>query len=84
MSSIQPTEQFEIVGLDRYTVPKKFLVEGRVAIKGKPTHARILICKKNKVALEKNSTSCKVRHLKVKNVEHKVAGGGGREKSLCL
>lgn len=36
-------EQFEIVGLDQYTVPKKFLVGGRVAIKGKPTYARILI-----------------------------------------
>ncbi|MBQ3443909.1 MAG: modification methylase [Selenomonadaceae bacterium] len=36
-------EQFEIVGLDRYTVPKEFLVGGRVAINGKPTYARILI-----------------------------------------
>ena len=36
-------EQFEIVGLDRYTVPKEFLVGGRVAIGGKPTYARILI-----------------------------------------
>ena len=39
-------EQFEIVGLDRYTVPKEFLVGGRVAIGGKPTYARILICPK--------------------------------------
>lgn len=39
-------EQFEIVGLDRYTVPKEFLVGGRVAINGKPTYARILICHK--------------------------------------
>lgn len=36
-------EQFEIVGLDRYTVPKEFLVGGRVAIKGKPFYARVLI-----------------------------------------
>lgn len=36
-------DQFEIVGLDRYTVPKEFLVGGRVAINGKPTYARILI-----------------------------------------
>ena len=37
------SRQFEIVGLDRYTVPKKFLVGGRVAINGKPCYARILI-----------------------------------------
>ena len=36
-------EQFEIIGLDRYTVPKEYLVGGRVAINGKPTYARILI-----------------------------------------
>ena len=36
-------EQFEILGLDRYTVPKQFLVGGRVAIDGKPKYARILI-----------------------------------------
>lgn len=35
--------QFEILGLDRYTVPKEFLVGGRVAINGKPKYARILI-----------------------------------------
>ena len=40
-------EQFEIVGLDRYTVPKQFLVGGRVAINGKPTYARILIRNKH-------------------------------------
>lgn len=39
-------EQFEILGLDRYTVPKEFLVGGRVAINGKPKYARILIRKK--------------------------------------
>ena len=39
-------EQFEIIGLDRYTVPKEFLVGGRVAINGKATYARILIRKK--------------------------------------
>ena len=36
-------DQFEIIGLDRYTVPKEFLVGGRVAINGKPCYARILI-----------------------------------------
>ena len=39
-------EQFEIVGLDRYTVPKEKLIGGRVAIGGKPCYARILIRKK--------------------------------------
>lgn len=39
-------EQFEILGLDRYTVPKEYLVGGRVAINGKPKYARILIKKK--------------------------------------
>ena len=38
--------QFEIIGLDRYTVPKEFLVGGRVAIGGKPKFARILIKKR--------------------------------------
>ena len=37
------SDQFEIVGLDRYTVPKEYLVGGRVAINGKPCYARILI-----------------------------------------
>lgn len=41
-------EQFEIIGLDRYTVPKEYLVGGRVAINGKPRYARILIRKKVK------------------------------------
>ncbi|MDY2841233.1 MAG: adenine-specific methyltransferase EcoRI family protein, partial [Candidatus Borkfalkiaceae bacterium] len=41
-------EQFEIIGLDRYTVPKKFLVGGRVAINGKPCYARILIRRRKK------------------------------------
>lgn len=36
-------KQFEIIGLDRYTVPKEFLVGGRVAVFGKPCYARILI-----------------------------------------
>lgn len=40
-------EQFEIIGLDRYTVPKEYLVGGRVAIKGKPCYARILIKRKD-------------------------------------
>lgn len=39
-------EQFEIIGLDRYTVPKEFLVGGRVAINGKPKYTRILIRRK--------------------------------------
>lgn len=38
--------QFEIIGLDRYTVPKEFLVGGRVAVNGKPKYARILIKRK--------------------------------------
>lgn len=38
--------QFEILGLDRYTVPKKYLVGGRVAINGKPKYARIIIRRK--------------------------------------
>lgn len=45
MSQYNP-EQFQIVGLDRYTVPKEFLVGGRVAIDGKPKYARILIRRK--------------------------------------
>lgn len=45
MSQYNP-EQFEIVGLDRYTVPKEFLIGGRVAINGKPKYARILIRRK--------------------------------------
>ena len=36
-------EQFEIIGMDRYTVPPQFLVGGRVAINGHPKYARILI-----------------------------------------
>ena len=36
-------EQFHIIGLDRYTVPKEFLVGGRVAVNGKPKYARVLI-----------------------------------------
>lgn len=39
-------EQFEIIGLDRYTVPKECLVGGRVAINGKPAYARLLIKRK--------------------------------------
>lgn len=45
MSQYNPA-QFEIIGLDRYTVPKEFLVGGRVAINGKPKYARILIRRK--------------------------------------
>ena len=39
-------EQFEIIGLDRYTIPQKYLVGGRAAINGKPKYARILIRKR--------------------------------------
>ncbi len=39
-------EQFEIIGLDRYTMPAEALVGGRGAINGKPKYARILIRKK--------------------------------------
>ena len=39
-------DQFEIIGIDRYTVPKEALVGGRVAINGKPRYARILIRRK--------------------------------------
>ncbi len=39
-------EQFDIIGIDRYTVPKEALVGGRVAIQGKPCYARILIKRK--------------------------------------
>lgn len=39
-------DQFEIIGVDRYTVPKEALVGGRVAIQGKPCYARILIKRK--------------------------------------
>ena len=40
-------DQFEIIGLDRYTVPKECLVGGRLAINGKPKFARILIRRKH-------------------------------------
>lgn len=39
-------EQFEIIGLERYTAPKEILEGGRLAINGKSKYARILI-KKN-------------------------------------
>jgi len=39
-------EQFEIIGLDRYTAPKEVLIGGRLAINGISTYARILIRKK--------------------------------------
>ena len=38
--------QFNVIGLDRYTVPKQYLVGGRVAINGKPKYARVLIQKR--------------------------------------
>lgn len=39
-------DQFEIIGLDRYTAPKAVLVGGRLAINGKSVYARILIRRK--------------------------------------
>jgi hypothetical protein len=42
-------EQFEIIGLDRYTVPKEFLVGGRLAINSKSCYARILIRRKEEI-----------------------------------
>lgn len=39
-------DQFEIIGLDRYTVSKEKLVGGRLSINGKTKYARILIRKK--------------------------------------
>src|SRR5574344_1288683 len=36
-------EQFEVLGLDRYTVPKADLIGGRLAVGGKIQYARILI-----------------------------------------
>jgi len=44
--AVHCSDQFEIIGLDRYTVPKEYLVGGRVAINGKPCYARILIRRK--------------------------------------
>ena len=44
--------QFEIIRLDRYTVPKEHLVGGRVAINSKPCYARILIKRKEKTKNE--------------------------------
>ena len=40
------SSQFEIIGLDRYTVPKEKLVGGRLTINGKIKFARILIKRK--------------------------------------
>ncbi|MBR0541017.1 MAG: hypothetical protein IJK26_02295, partial [Clostridia bacterium] len=36
-------EQFEIVGLDRYTIPTEYLVGGRAAVDGNSKYARILV-----------------------------------------
>ena len=41
-------EQFEIIGLDRYTAPKETLTAGRFTIKGKSIYARILIKRRRK------------------------------------
>ena len=46
-------DQFEIVGLDRYTIPSEALVGGRAAINGKPKYARILIKNKHPEETEK-------------------------------
>lgn len=39
-------DQFEIMGLDRYYVPKDVLVGGRVAVNGQPKYTRIMIRRK--------------------------------------
>ena len=36
-------DQFRIIGLDRYTVPRQMLVGGRVALDGQACYARVLI-----------------------------------------
>ena len=36
-------KQFEIIGLERYTLPREILSEGRLTLKGKKCYARILI-----------------------------------------
>lgn len=36
-------DEFEIIGLDRYTIPKDKLIGGRAGINGKPKYARIFI-----------------------------------------
>lgn len=51
-------QQFEILGLDRYTVPKEFLVGGRVAIDGKPRYARILIRRREEDFVENENRIC--------------------------
>lgn len=38
-------EQFEIIGLDRYTIPKEKLIGGRAGINGKSCYARLFIRK---------------------------------------
>jgi hypothetical protein len=43
------SDQYRIVGLDRYTVPKEDLIGGRVGINGRPCYARVLIQKCNGV-----------------------------------
>lgn len=40
-------DQFDIIGLDRYTAPKSVLIGGRLAINGKSVYARILIKRKS-------------------------------------
>ena len=39
-------EQFEIIGLDRYTIPKEKLVAGSSSLNGKPIYTRIYIKKR--------------------------------------
>ena len=52
-------EQFEIVGLDRYTVPKNDLIGGRLASSGKIKYARILIMNKHP-----EESECRERNIK--------------------
>lgn len=57
-------EQFEILGLDRYTVPKNDLVGGRLTISGKIKYARILIINKKPEESEYREKNIKKHVLK--------------------
>lgn len=51
--------QFEIWGLDRYTVPKNDLIGGRLTISGKIKYARILIINKHPEESERRERNIK-------------------------
>lgn len=57
-------EQFEILGLDRYTVPKNDLVGGRLTILGKIKYARILTINKHPQESEYRENNIKEHVLK--------------------